>query len=273
MSRSFALYFALTENVNGKLPFKVIASDAGLLTGPVQVSDMVWPLLLRNLTTCREHVEADHTQYVSMAERYEIVFDFSSYAGKTIELRNLERAGGIGVEDDFDNTDKVMRFVVGKGPLATPDTSVVPASLRQVPFPPSGSVINHKFRFHRHNGEWRINDIGFSDVNNRVLAKVPLNTVEIWELENRSDGWTHPIHIHLVDFRVISREGNRPVMPYESQGLKDVVWLGRGEKVLVEAHYAPVSQSPLHLLLETSLTIDSAKVGWRVHVPLPQSDP
>ncbi|TPX07925.1 uncharacterized protein E0L32_010380 [Thyridium curvatum] len=217
VSRSFALYFALTENVNGKLPFKVIASDAGLLTGPVQVSDM----------------------YVSMAERYEIVFDFSSYAGKTIELRNLERAGGIGVEDDFDNTDKVMRFVVGKGPLATPDTSVVPASLRQVPFPPSGSVINHQFRFHRHNGEWRINDIGFSDVNNRVLAKVPLNTVEIWELENRSDGWTHPIHIHLVDFRVISREGNRAVMPYESQGLKDVVWLGRGEKVLVEAHYAP----------------------------------
>jgi hypothetical protein len=28
-------------------------------------------------------------------------------------------------------------------------------------------------------------------------------------------------------------------MPYESAGLKDVVWLGRNEKVLVEAHYAP----------------------------------
>ena len=50
----------------------------------------------------------------------------------------------------------------------------------------------------------------------------------------------HPIHIHLVDFKVISRtSGNnaRTVMPYES-GLKDVVWLGRRETVVVEAHYA-----------------------------------
>lgn len=41
ISRSFALYFALSSNVNGKLPFKVIASDAGLLGSPVQVSDLV----------------------------------------------------------------------------------------------------------------------------------------------------------------------------------------------------------------------------------------
>lgn len=188
-----------------------------------------------------------------MAERYEVVFDFSAYAGKSVELRNLERVGGIGTDDDFSNTDKVMRFIVSSDPLAKPDDSVVPTTLREVPFPPSGTAINHSFRFHRHNGEWRINDVGFADVENRMLAKVPLNTVEIWELENRSDGWTHPIHVHLVDFRVISREGNRAVMPYESQGLKDVVWLGRDEKVLVEAHYAPVSQSPF-LFLKSKFT-------------------
>jgi bilirubin oxidase len=41
VSRSFAIYFAKTEALNVKLPFQVIASDAGLLTKPVQVSDIV----------------------------------------------------------------------------------------------------------------------------------------------------------------------------------------------------------------------------------------
>ena len=117
----------------------------------------------------------------------------------------------------------------------------MPANLRTVPFPPASTGIDHHFRFHRTNGEWRINDVGFMDVENRVLANVPRGTVEIWELENKSGGWTHPVHVHLVDFRVLSRSGGArsSVMPYEAQGLKDVVWLAKNEVVRVEAHYAP----------------------------------
>lgn len=216
VSRNFALYFARTANLGGKLPFKVIASDAGLLERPVQVSNL----------------------YVSTAERYEIVFDFSSYAGQTIELRNEDKVGGYGVDEDYENTNKVMRFVVSSSPVV--DTSNVPATLRSVPFPPSTTGIDHSFRFHRSNGQWLINGVGFEDVENRILAKVPRGTVEIWELENSSGGWTHPIHVHLVDFKVLQRTGSdRGVMQYESTGLKDVVWLGRGETVIVEAHYRP----------------------------------
>lgn len=168
-----------------------------------------------------------------------MVFDFSSWAGKAIELRNLPSAGGIGVEDDYQDTDKVMRFVVSRDPVN--DTSTVPDVLRTVPFPTSATpnTINHHFRFHRTNSEWRINGVGFADANNRVLADVPRGTVEIWELENSSDGWTHPVHVHLVDFRILERDGDRSVMPYESAGLKDVVWLGKEETAIVEAHYAP----------------------------------
>lgn len=176
-----------------------------------------------------------------MAERYEIVFDFSAYAGQAVELRNLPKAGGIGTDDDYLNTDKVMRFIVSSTPVE--DTSAVPDTLRSnVPFPitDTPNTINHHFRFHRSNGEWQINNVVFADVDNRVLAKVPRGTTEIWELENSSDGWSHPIHVHLVDFRVLARtDGNRAVMPYEAAGLKDVVWLGRGETAIVEAHYAP----------------------------------
>ncbi|KAH7136170.1 Cupredoxin [Dendryphion nanum] len=218
LSRTWALYFIRANAANTKLPFKVIASDSGLLSNPVQVNEM----------------------YVSMGERYEIVFDFSTFAGQTLELKNVLELNDVGTDDDYAATDKVMRFVVSNTPVADPST--VPSTLRQVPFPPASSGVDHHFRFHRTNSEWRINGVGFADVNNRILANVPRGTVEIWELENNSGGWTHPIHLHLVDFRVLSRtggNGGRGVMPYEAAGLKDVVWLGRGETVRVEAHYTP----------------------------------
>lgn len=200
-------------------------------------------------------------KYLAVAERYEVVFDFSRYAGRVIELRNLDEVGGFGTDEDYEKTGSVMRFVVGET-LSEPDTSVVPEVLRDVPFPPPPSDnVDHAFRFHRSNSDWLINGVGFADVQNRILADVPLDTVEVWELENGSGGWTHPIHVHLVDFKVIDRwvnddddddeegddndddesGGERGVLPYEQEGLKDVVWLARHETVRVEAHYAPVS--------------------------------
>lgn len=186
-----------------------------------------------------------------MGERYEIVFDFSAYKGKTIELRNLEDVGDIGTDKDYEGTNRVMRFVVSSSGPTQPDTSAVPAQLRNVNFPtPSGNQPAHHFRFERTNSEWRINGVGFADVQNRLLANVPRGTVEVWELENSSGGWTHPIHIHLIDFKVLSRSGGarNKVMPYESAGLKDVVYLAKGETVRVEAHYAPVSEHTLYAL-------------------------
>jgi FtsP/CotA-like multicopper oxidase with cupredoxin domain len=214
VSRNFDLYFVRSTATGTKLPFKVIASDAGLLQNTVQVQHVI----------------------TAVAERWEIVFDFSAYAGQTILLRNVQDAGGLGTDEEYDNTDKVMQFKVSATPIS--DTSTVPSALRTVPFPPASSGIDHQFRFHRSNSQWMINDVGFADAANRVLANVPRGKVEIWKLENKSGGWTHPIHVHLVDFRILQRNG-RGVEAYESAGLKDVVWLGKNEEVLVEAHYAP----------------------------------
>lgn len=214
VSRSFQLYFQRQSGSSAKIPFTVIASDAGLLESPVTTPDM----------------------YISMAERYEVVFDFAPFAGQNITLRNAE---DVGEDDDYLHTDKVMRFVVSSTPVSDP--SVVPSTLSTINWPtPAGPGTERHFEFHRSNSQWQINDVVFSDVANRVLANVPRGTVEVWELENSSGGWSHPIHIHLVDFRVISRtEGDRPLYDYETRGLKDVVWLAPGETVKVEAHYAP----------------------------------
>ncbi|KAJ1322939.1 bilirubin oxidase [Microdochium nivale] len=222
VSRTWNLYFANPASPDGRIQFQVIASDAGLLEAPVPTREM----------------------YISNGERYEIVIDFAAFAGQTIDLKHILESGDIAVDDEYEHTDKVMRFVVGSTPVADP--SRVPSSLRIVPFPTpkANRTPDHKFKYHRSNGQWLINGVGFADVENRILAKVPRGTTEIWEFENSSGGWTHPIHVHLVDFKVISRTGGRTalrntVQPYEAAGLKDVVWLGRGETVRVEAHYQP----------------------------------
>ncbi|KAI1311397.1 Cupredoxin [Xylaria venustula] len=216
ISRNFALHFTRSTDTTVKIPFQVIASDTGLLEIPVTVDTLL----------------------IAMAERYEVVFDFTQFAGQSVDLRNLPGVGGFGVDQDFENTDKVMRFNVAADPVDDPST--VPANLREVPFPPDTEGVDQHFLFHRQHGQWLINGVGFEDVANRVLANVPRGTVEIWELENKSGGWTHPIHVHLVDFRVIFRSGaDRDVEPYEAHGLKDVVWLSKGETVRLEAHYEP----------------------------------
>ncbi len=44
----------------------------------------------------------------------------------------------------------------------------------------------------------------------RVFANPKVGDVEIWEVQNLSGGWFHPLHIHLVDFQVLSRNGAPP---------------------------------------------------------------
>ena len=65
-----------------------------------------------------------------------------------------------------------------------------------------------------------------------------IGDVELWEIENRSGGWFHPVHIHLVDFAVVWRNtnGGQP-FPWE-RGPKDVVYVGEDEKVRVLARFS-----------------------------------
>ena len=59
----------------------------------------------------------------------------------------------------------------------------------------------------------------------KVFANPQPGTVEKWIVKNSSGGWFHPVHIHLVDFRVLRRNGGAPY-PWEASGGKDVVYVG-----------------------------------------------
>jgi blue copper oxidase len=70
---------------------------------------------------------------------------------------------------------------------------------------------------------------------NRIDERVPLGSVEIWEIHNRTT-LTHPFHIHDVQLRVLDRD-RAPPQPHE-QGLKDTVLVDPGSRVRVIAEFA-----------------------------------
>ena len=61
----------------------------------------------------------------------------------------------------------------------------------------------------------------------RIDERVPLGSIEIWEIQNRTT-LTHPFHIHDVQFRVLDRDRAVP-QPHE-QGLKDTVLVDAGSQ-------------------------------------------
>ncbi|KAK4545565.1 hypothetical protein LTR36_002915 [Oleoguttula mirabilis] len=215
LSRPYNLYFA--DPSGNWIPFQVIASDSGLFGGPVSTNDLT----------------------ISMGERYEVVIDFSSYAGKNITLGNNMQQTQI---TEYTNTDKVMRFVVGNTVSDSSNNGAVPSTLNgNIQWPAARTTVDHTFNFQM-GGEstWTINGVDFSDANNRILARPPQGTVELWELHHTGGPAVHPVHIHLVNMQVISRTGgSRGVLPYEAAGLKDVVLLEPGETVRVLAFYGP----------------------------------
>ena len=109
----------------------------------------------------------------------------------------------------------------------------------------------------RTGGQWTINGMVWDDVvasnYQLALAQPELNSVEVWELRNDHGGWHHPLHIHLVDFRILDRtynaasageEGDDAIMYTEPPrahelGPKDTVNLGENERVRVIAKFGP----------------------------------
>jgi FtsP/CotA-like multicopper oxidase with cupredoxin domain len=68
----------------------------------------------------------------------------------------------------------------------------------------------------------------------RIDVRVPLGSIEVWEIENATP-LAHPFHIHGVQFRVLDRDGEPP-LPHEN-GLKDTVLVDPGSAVRVIAAF------------------------------------
>jgi FtsP/CotA-like multicopper oxidase with cupredoxin domain len=170
------------------------------------------------------------------AERYEVLIDFSKFStGQKIYLNNLSNPNN----RDFDNTGKIMGFEVTDEPFdrSDPTALTVPDTLNPgdeaMNLTQTGSTKVRTIRVQRDLNTWTLNGKTWDDVITSgykdVLANPDLGDTEVWEIQNNSGGWFHPVHIHLVDFKILSRNGQAP-FAYE-KGPKDVVYVGENETV------------------------------------------
>ncbi|HXB71236.1 MAG TPA: multicopper oxidase domain-containing protein [Candidatus Acidoferrales bacterium] len=196
-----------------------------------------------------------------IAERYDIVIDFSRYtAGQKVWMVNLtEHQNGAGPSRDL----TVAQALAGKSsdpgvgeflefrviPMkASTDPSKVPATLipnpdlskipvareRTFAFKDGGSDSN-PWSIRTDNGEDLDADFG------RVSAAPKQGTREVWTLINDGGNWDHPIHIHFEEGQILSRSGgdgnSRGGVPAWERGRKDVYRLGRDGTVTITMQF------------------------------------
>ena len=217
LSRFYEFY--LTDGSGANQSFVQIANDDNLLPAPLATS-MV-PL--------------------APAERADVVIDFARYPiGTTLYLVNrLIQTNGRGPEGPPVNSrganglltkagTRILRFDVEWDPVS-PDLSQLPSKLRTLPPINLAEVVkNRRFEFDKENQIWTVNGKIF-DVQESV-AQPKRGTAEIWTLKGRGS-WHHPVHIHLDEGRILTRNGEPPA-PHES-GRKDVFVLAPNDEVRV----------------------------------------
>ncbi|GAA3996601.1 multicopper oxidase family protein [Streptomyces marokkonensis] len=189
--------------------FHQIGTDGGLLEEPFETASLA----------------------LSPGERADIVVDFSRYAaGTTLVLNN---ARPLRPDDPVDQLTKVLQFRVA-GPVAN---STLPATLRTLP-PLGSATVNRSF-------ELSMDETGVTQdayINgrpydmDRVDTEIEYGATEIWTVRNASTRLPHNFHLHLVQFRVLERDG-RPVTSGPESGLKDTVALQPGETVKIQATF------------------------------------
>ncbi|MFF9624530.1 multicopper oxidase domain-containing protein [Streptomyces griseosporeus] len=178
-----------------RLDLVQIGSDQGLLAAPVT-----------------------HTSLpIAPAERHDVLVDFAGLpAGSRVRLRNRLGTG---------RTAEVMAFRIAR---SAKDDSRVPAVLAgDLPrWRRSEATAVRDFAFRAgktaHGRGWVIGGRAFDPA--RTDVRTRLGAVEVWRLVADVH---HPVHLHLVGFRVLSR-GGRPPLPRDA-GLKDTISLRPGE--------------------------------------------
>ena len=213
------------------------------------------------------------TDHMGVAERYDIVIDFSQFAlGEKVHLVNLAEhwdpengdLNGKKVIKDLTLAQalsgtspdpcvgRFLEFRVVRNP-ARPDVSRVPATLIPNPDLTNVPVARERtFVFGTNavqttfdpetsfNGPWGI-AIGAGQMLaadfGRISAAPKFGTREVWHLVNNGGGWDHPIHIHFEEGVILARDGSLANVSAAERGRKDVYRLHPGGSVTITMQF------------------------------------
>src|SRR5215467_12816477 len=211
-------------------PMIQIANDGNLLPSPVVVTQL---------------------DQQGIAERYDIVIDFSRYTvGQSVWMVNLlEHEDGtmprqtVSLSQALSGSSsdpcvgKFLEFRIVRNP-ATPDVSQVPSVMIPNPDLSKIPVARQRTFVFGDSADQTTNDpvtsfrgpwgIGTDDGHKldadfgRISAAPRYGTREIWTLQNDGGGWDHPIHIHFEEGQILARNGSASSVPAWERGRKDV---------------------------------------------------
>ncbi|PRY59678.1 multicopper oxidase family protein [Glycomyces artemisiae] len=177
------------------VPLVQIGADQGLLAAPVRHERLP----------------------IAPAERYDLLIDFGGLpVGSTVRLRNRLGSGG---------TADIMRFRIAREGTAAAIPETLAEDLPEWDRSEAAVVRDLAFRAGRMDDGrhgWLIDGLPFDPARTDVTAR--LGDVEVWRLVADVH---HPVHLHLVGFRVLSRGGGAPLA--HDAGLKDTISLRPGE--------------------------------------------
>jgi FtsP/CotA-like multicopper oxidase with cupredoxin domain len=178
----------------------------------------------------------------AVGERHDIVFDFAKYPlGTRLYLENrLEMKDGRRPDRILRRGTPLVEFRVAGDPTpAERDESEVYAGKPLIPLPDRPENLDalrrRNWRFDRSKGNWTVNNRLFDE--DEIRAEIPRNSEEVWVFQNNSGGWAHPIHVHLEEYQVLSRNGRAIVAGNPEFARKDVVELGRNQEIMVFSRF------------------------------------
>ena len=211
-------------------PMIQIANDGNLLPSPVTLTRL---------------------DQQGIAERYDIVIDFSRYAvGSKVWMVNVLAhengaipSGTVSLATALAGTSsdpcvgKFLEFRIVRTPaqpdqsqvpavmIPNPDLSTIPvAATRTFVFGDGGNQTTRNpvtsFR-----GKWGIGTDGGDQLSadfGRVSAAPKLGSRETWTLINDGGEWDHPVHIHFEEGQILARNGSARNVPAWEKGRKDV---------------------------------------------------
>ncbi|HEY1498782.1 MAG TPA: multicopper oxidase domain-containing protein [Acidobacteriaceae bacterium] len=231
-SRFFNLYLNLAKSptdIPALVSFHQIGTDGGFLPSPVSLTTLL----------------------LGPAERADLVVDFSAFNGKTLTLSNNAAAPypGWNLMHHHAPLPELMQFRVTRPLSITGRAHSIPQSIALPGLDPGTAVTIRDFVLTeqmdaqgRSRGV-RINAKGYDDP---VTEQVTLGSSEKWRFINMTDD-AHPMHLHLVQFRIVERQGfdatsragavrltgnPRPPQPNEA-GWKDTAVVYPGEVLTI----------------------------------------
>ncbi|HEV8379472.1 MAG TPA: multicopper oxidase [Tepidisphaeraceae bacterium] len=143
-------------------------------------------------------------------ERADVIIDFAGLEGQTIIIRNNAKSPfPSGDTVDPNTVGQIMAFNVGST-ITEPDSPIPQSLVPITPLVQSGATRQLLLseggdEFDRLEVQLGTIKDGRLTFHEPVTENPQLNDVEVWEIYNDTPD-THPIHVHLVHFQVLSRQ-------------------------------------------------------------------